>query len=159
MPVLSTPEADGMGAFGAGEFPCVCVFRDHVAITVRLWAKPRKRVTFKPTLLSENFELFKHFWLVILKNLLQLCHGNFLSALVRKANYFVKCIVLDLLLEHLSAALNTESVLAIKLDGHLISDSSVPHRTLNFVGVADCTSFVDLFSWCNRRGKSRTIST
>ena len=144
MPVLSTPEAHSMRTFWAGKFLCVCIFRDHVAITVWLWAKSRKWVTFKPTLFSEHLEFFKQFWLVIFKNLLQLGHGNLLSTLVREANYLIKCIVLNLLLEHLAAALDAESMLAVKLNGHLISNSLDGLCTLNFIGVADCTRFVDL---------------
>ena len=146
MPLLSTPETHGVRTFWAGEFPCVHVFCDHVAITVWLCAKSRKWVTFEPTLLSEHLKFFKHFWLVILENLLQLCHGNFLPALVREANYLVKCIVLDLLLEHLPAALDAEPMLAVKLDGHLISNPPVELCTLDLIGVADFTHFVDLAS-------------
>ena len=146
MPVLSTPEAHGMGTFWAGKFLCVYIFRDHVAITVWLWAKSRKWVTFKPTLFSEHLEFFKQFWLVIFKNLLQLGHGNLLSTLVREANYLIKCIVLNLLLEHLAAALDAESMFAVKLNGHLISNPPVELCTLNLIEVADFALFVDLVS-------------
>ena len=146
MPVLSTPEAHGMGTFWAGKFLCVYIFRDHVAITVWLWAKSRKWVTFKPTLFSEHLEFFKQFWLVIFKYLLQLGHSNLLSTLVREANYLIKCIVLNLLPEHLAATLDAESMLAVKLNGHLISNPPVELCTLNLIEVADFALFVDLVS-------------
>ena len=41
-----------------------------MAIAVRLRAKPHEWITLEPTLFSENFKLFEHFWLIILKNLL-----------------------------------------------------------------------------------------
>ena len=148
MPVLSTPEAHGMGAFWAVKFLCVSIFRDHVAITVWLRAKSRKWVTFKPTLLSEHLKFFKQFWIVIFKNLLQLVHRNLLSTFMLQANYLVKCIALNLQLEHLPAALDAESMLAVKLDGHRVSNSPVELSTLNLIDVADFTLFVDLAIWC-----------
>jgi len=73
--------------------------------------------------------------IVVSKDALQLLLADFLTALVCKANDFIKRIALNVFFEHFAATINTEAMCAVKLYGDVISNGRV--ALLNLVGVAD----------------------
>lgn len=124
-----------------------------MAIAVGPRAEPSQWIALQETLLPEELELVEHFWLVGPEDALELSRTDFLPALVSEAHDFVECIVLDLLAKHLLAAVETEPVLALELDGDLVRDRvRVLHDLLN---VADGALFQ--LSFRGGRGSSGCI--
>ena len=108
-------------------------------IAVRLWTEPHKWVAFKDSPATELFKFLKNLGLIVGEDALQDLVADLGATLMSETHEFVQCLCLDMLSEHLFAAIDAETMLAhVKLDRDLIRDRPANTR-LNLISVADLT--------------------
>ena len=126
-----------MGALWAAQLPGIHASCLDVPIASWLWTEPHHRIPFKKALLPKAVKFVKNLRLCVAKYSLDLCRCNFRPTLVLQALQFFKLIALNAGTQVESGTIQTEAVLAVELNGNLVSYGGFAH--LNFVLVTDGT--------------------